>query len=110
MGLIGRFWRPSGHVVRLSGREDFESFHEPGFVKAAMSFALRPDGRDTLALTETRVAATDAGAKRAFRRYWLVVRPFSGLIRRAWLLAVARRTGKPAGGRRADARTRQSSP
>jgi hypothetical protein len=41
--------------------------------------------------TETRVQLTDANARRAFRRYWLVIRPFSGLIRRAWLRAIAQR-------------------
>jgi hypothetical protein len=40
--------------------------------------------------TETRVLAVDAAALRAFRRYWLVVGPFSGLIRRRWLQAAAR--------------------
>ena len=34
--------------------------------------------------------AVDAAARRAFRRYWLVVGPFSGLVRRRWLLAAAR--------------------
>jgi hypothetical protein len=32
----------------------------------------------------------DDDARRAFRRYWFLVRPFSGLIRRRWLAAVAR--------------------
>lgn len=36
-------------------------------------------------VTETRVADVDA----AFRLYWLFIRPFSGLIRRRWLRAVA---------------------
>ena len=46
----------------------------------------RGDGRCTLT-TETRVSATDARSHRLFRSYWLVVRPFSGLIRRRWLRA-----------------------
>jgi hypothetical protein len=37
--------------------------------------------------TETRVQAVDDAALRAFRRYWRVVGPFSGLIRRRWLRA-----------------------
>ena len=44
------------------------------------------DGGSTLS-TETRVA----GGGLAFRAYWLVVRPFSGLIRRRWLIAAAKR-------------------
>jgi hypothetical protein len=38
-------------------------------------------------VTETRVADVDLG----FRMYWLVVGPFSALIRRRWLRAVADR-------------------
>jgi hypothetical protein len=41
--------------------------------------------------TETRVAALDDAARRSFARYWRLIRPFSGLIRRRWLLAGARR-------------------
>ena len=41
--------------------------------------------------TETRVA----GGGRAFRAYWLAVRPFSGLIRRRWLIAAAKRAAAP---------------
>ena len=41
--------------------------------------------------TETRVA----GGGRRFRLYWLVVRPFSGLIRRRWLIAAAKRAEAP---------------
>jgi hypothetical protein len=41
--------------------------------------------------TETRVWLTDAQARRRFRAYWLVVRPFSGLVRRSWLRAAKRR-------------------
>jgi hypothetical protein len=40
--------------------------------------------------TETRVAAMDAKSRRAFRRYWLAVGPFSALIRRRWLAAAER--------------------
>jgi hypothetical protein len=47
------------------------------------------DGGSILS-TETRVRATDARARAAFRAYWLVVGPFSALIRRRWLRAVAR--------------------
>ena len=39
--------------------------------------------------TETRVLCADAAALRSFRRYWLVVGPFSGLIRILMLRAIA---------------------
>jgi hypothetical protein len=50
------------------------------------------DGR-TRVVTETRVAADDARSRRRFRLYWLAIRPFSGLIRRRWLAAIARGCG-----------------
>lgn len=47
--------------------------------------------REGVLSTETRVWLTDARARRRFRAYWLVVRPFSGLVRRSWLAAARRR-------------------
>ena len=47
-------------------------------------------GRSVLS-TETRIA----GGGLRFRAYWLVVRPFSGLIRRRWLIAAAKRAAAP---------------
>ena len=46
------------------------------------------DGGRTRLATETRIAATDAGAARRFRVSWAFVRPGSGLIRRVFLRAV----------------------
>jgi hypothetical protein len=55
-----------------------------------IAFALcateRGDGGSRLA-TETRVQALSPIARRRFRMYWLVVGPFSALIRRRWLAA-----------------------
>lgn len=62
-----------------------------GQVRMAFELAAEPVGEGrSLLRTETRVTALDAGARRAFRRYWLVVGPFSGLTRRRWLAAAAR--------------------
>jgi hypothetical protein len=46
------------------------------------------DGHSRLS-TETRVLALDGKSRLAFRIYWLVVGPFSALIRRRWLRAIA---------------------
>ena len=46
--------------------------------------------RGTRLATETRVHAADSAARRRFRLYWLVVGPFSALIRRRWLSAARR--------------------
>jgi hypothetical protein len=89
-GLISQMWRPGGRTVVPGNREEFLAFTEPGFVKAALMFRFvdQADGT-TLAETETRVTATDPAARRGFGRYWLLIRGFSGLIRRDWLRALA---------------------
>lgn len=83
-GFAGRPWRPSGDRV---------GFHEarPGTVRIAAGFRAEPTARGSRLVTETRVAAVDEAARRAFLRYWRVVGPFSGLVRRRWLAAVRRR-------------------
>ncbi len=55
-----------------------------------IDFVALPDGSGCVLATETRVYATTARARRLFRLYWLVVGPFSGLVRRRWLRAIAR--------------------
>jgi hypothetical protein len=56
----------------------------------ALALWAEPAGDGSLLVTETRVAANDAAARRAFARYWRLVGPFSALIRRRWLRAAAR--------------------
>jgi hypothetical protein len=85
VAAIGQPWKLRGGA-RPRG-VDFRTFAEPGYAKMALNWRL-VDGTLT---TETRVQLTDGTARRSFRRYWLLVRPFSGLIRRAWLRAIARR-------------------
>jgi hypothetical protein len=57
----------------------------PGTIRMVTNF--RSDGGRLS--TETRVAAVDDEARRAFRRYWRVVGPFSAVIRRRWLRCIA---------------------
>jgi hypothetical protein len=59
-------------------------------VQIAFDLVARADGDGSVLATETRVHAPNARARRAFRLYWLVVGPFSALIRRRWLRAAAR--------------------
>lgn len=92
VAVIGRFWRPDGGRKQpIADAAAFVAFAEPGYAKAVMSFELRAVDGGTELLTETRVAATSVGARRAFKAYWLVVGTGSALIRRELLAAVARR-------------------
>jgi hypothetical protein len=57
----------------------------------AIAFWAEPDPAGGSRLcTETRVAAHDRRTRLTFRTYWLIVRPFSALIRRRWLRLAAR--------------------
>jgi hypothetical protein len=78
-----------GERVRRIGPEEFATFVEPGFAKAAWNFSLVPagPGRTRLA-TETRVLCLDPRSRRRFMVYWLFIRFFSGLIRREFLRAL----------------------
>jgi hypothetical protein len=84
LGAAGRPWSPRSRLV---------AFEKAGAGQVRIVFDISAtaagDGMSVLA-TETRVAAMDAGARRAFRRYWLAVGPFSALIRRRWLAAAER--------------------
>jgi hypothetical protein len=90
LGLVGRFWRRDGGVLAVT-RSGFGEFHEPGYALAAWNFHVsgRPRGGTSLA-TETRVRCNDAASRFSFRLYWLLVRPFSGLIRRVMLREIKR--------------------
>jgi hypothetical protein len=92
IGALGRPWKGGGGPApRLIEQPDparfFVDYAEPGWAKMLANFRAA-DGELT---TETRVLLTDEPARRAFRRYWMIIRPFSGLIRRRWLAAIAAR-------------------
>jgi hypothetical protein len=90
LAVVGRFWEPSGGVLRIDPSE-FVGFAEPGFAKGAFNFEIARSGERTLLTTETRVVTTDERSRRSFARYWRVVHPGSALIRLAWLRAIRKR-------------------
>jgi hypothetical protein len=88
LGVTGRFWRPGGGIRRVD-RAEFADFSGPGLMKAVWNFHVEPVGPgSSVVATETRIIATDIRALRSFRPYWLLVRPFSGLIRRRMLALI----------------------
>ncbi len=90
MGAVTQPWK--GEVVfRGLPPEEFAKFAEPGFVKILWTFSVEPRGAErSLFHTETRAVATDAEARRRFRRYWAFVAPGVKLIRLASLALVRR--------------------
>jgi hypothetical protein len=93
VGAVGRFWSLTGNRPLSTVRtgEAFVEFDEPGFAKAAMNFAVRAERGGARIVTETRILGTDPGATWRFRLYWLIIGPWSALIRRAALGAIRRR-------------------
>ena len=80
LGLTGQFWRVLGgerDPAAPKTAEEFLAYTRPDACKAVIDFRI---GASSLS-TETRVHVADPEARRKFRRYWFVVRPFSGLIR-----------------------------
>jgi len=91
-GQAGRFWSPHERAALVSPHtvEEFRGLTDPGVAVAAMNFVVEPcaSGRGTRLVTETRVRCLGVSSRRWFRLYWLVIRPFSGLLRRAMLRGI----------------------
>jgi hypothetical protein len=89
MGVAGRFWRPDGGRCMELTADDFTRFVRSGFAKVAWNFRLRTESPGSTVLsTETRIKCFGQGALWAFRIYWSLVGPFSGLMRKAILKQV----------------------
>ena len=89
IGVTGRFWRPTGNLSPFN-RADFDKQVPAGLARGVWNFHIKPNGAGTILSTETRVICGDPASLRKFRRYWLFVRPFSGLIRLVMLRTVKR--------------------
>lgn len=89
LGLTGQFWRLRGgeRGIRARTAEEFLAYNRPDACKAVIDFRVGP----SLLSTETRVHVPDPVYRRKFGRYWLAIRPFSGLIRILFLRAVRQR-------------------
>ena len=90
LGLTGQFWKIRGGYrdpTRPRTTDEFVAYARPDMAKAVIDFRV---GESSLS-TETRVHVADPAARRKFRRYWFVIRPFSGLIRILFLRAARKR-------------------
>lgn len=97
MGAVTRPWEPEVSF-RAVPPDEFATFSEPGYVKIAWTLRADETGPTTSVFrTETRVIATDARARRRFRRYWAFVSPGIRAIRWAVLLPVKRAAERRSG-------------
>ena len=84
-------WRVRGGHRAIGSADELRAFAEPGWVRVATAFTVTPEGAGSRVGTETRIAATDEGARRRFGRYWRLIGPFSSITRREMLAAIRRR-------------------
>ena len=90
LGLAGKPWTLTGGIRRVQP-EEFATFDRPGFALVTWNFRLRSTkSGKTSVTTETRVRCTDARSRFLFRTYWLLVGPFSGIIRSEALRLIKR--------------------
>lgn len=89
IGLQGRFWQLDGGLL-ATPPEGFRAPVPQGVARVLWTFHAVPEGSGTHLHTTTFVACGDPATRRRFLRYWRVVGPFSGLIRRLMLAEVAR--------------------
>jgi hypothetical protein len=88
MGGVTKPWE-ANPVFRALPPDEFAAFGEPDHVKIAWTLRAspQPDG-GSMFRTETRAVATDAAARKKFRRYWSLLSPGIILIRSAMLPAL----------------------
>lgn len=94
LGVTGRFWKLRGGNPGDLPRtpEEFAAYGRADVARAVLDLRVHPDGESrSLLSTETRIHVPDAAARAKFRRYWLVVRRFSGLTRILLLRAARKR-------------------
>jgi hypothetical protein len=85
-GLAGQPW--NNRAVRLTPAV-FRYWATPGNVKVAANFRIEDAGAGrSRVMTETRIAGCDAAARSKMAKYWSLVYPGSGLVRRALLEAI----------------------
>ncbi len=96
IGLEGRFWTLDGALCETSLDRFRTTAPAPGSARATWNFVVRDGPRGAVLETETRVRCADGRARRHFLPYWYLIRPASGLIRRAMLRRI-RRAAEAAG-------------
>ena len=88
MGMVGQPW-VNGPPPAVHDAAGFDAFHAPASVRIAFNLLIADDGNGWSRLTtETRVQGTDSAGARTMARYWRLIYPGSGMIRRMWLNAI----------------------
>jgi hypothetical protein len=97
LGQIARPWQRRSERIFPVDAEEFRRFDRTGYAKIVLSVQAEPRGaRSSELIIETRVWITDSDSRRRFARYWLLIGPFSALIRRLAMRALGAELGRPA--------------
>ncbi len=90
-GMVGRPWA-GGRKPGVQDLVTYRAFQDPDSVKIAYNMQVEDLGSGwSRVSSETRILALDDSARRKMARYWRLIVPGSGLIRRQWLAAIRRR-------------------
>ena len=90
LGVIGRFWTMTGDLQKVNA-EEFKKFEKEGYAKAVWNFTLTEKPNEvTEVTTETRVHCIGEACRNRFLRYWRIIGPFSGWIRKEALRVIKR--------------------
>jgi len=82
IGTADWLWR---HREHPSTPDEFRAFPKEGTMRAIANFRVDTTDSGSLISTETWVATFGSMASWLFRAYWLIIGPFSALIRREFL-------------------------
>jgi hypothetical protein len=100
VGAVTKPWEPDVKFRALPP-DQFPSFNDAGYVKIAWTIRADPvNATESVFRTETRAIATDASARRKFRRYWSFLSPGIIIIRWAVLGPVKKEAERRARGER----------
>ena len=82
----------AGGPVKLQTLQQISDYREPGGIKIGYDFTVDDVGGGWCTVsTETRVMALDDATRRGMGRYWRLIVPGSGLLRRQWLDGIKKR-------------------
>lgn len=94
---IGRVWQKSSRLNGIaSDSHEYFAFNHPDYLKVVSNMLVTDTSESGVVTvrTESRIMGLSDKARKGFRPYWWVIRPWSGLIRRLWLKAIKKRAEK----------------